>query len=149
MFHTPYGFEILQLADTQEILFLPVGSPHSWRVVHMDGRPLPQNPSPSWYGTSVGHWEGDTLVIETVGFNERFWISREGVPHTAQLRTTERISRPRFEQLRYEITIDDPGAYTKPWSGGWNIPWDAGNEPFDYLCQDNNLDPARMVGPSR
>ena len=147
LFHTPYGFEILQLADTQEIMFLPVGSPHSWRVVHMDGRALPENPAPSWYGMSVGRWEGDTLVIDTVGFNERFWISREGVPHTAQLRTTERISRPRFEQLRYEITIDDPGAYTKPWSGGWNIPWSAGNEPFDYLCQDNNLDPARMVGP--
>ena len=149
LFHTPYGFEILQLADTQEIMFLPVGSPHSWRVVHMDGRPLPENPTPSWYGTSVGRWEGDTLVIETVGFNERFWISREGVPHTAQLRTTERLSRPRFDMLRYEITIDDPGAYTKPWSGGWNIPWGAGTEPFDYLCQDNNLDPARMVGPSR
>jgi hypothetical protein len=66
---------------------------------------------------------------------------------SASLRTTERISRPRFDQRRYEITIDDPGAYTKPWSGGWNIPWDAGNEPFDYLCQDNNLDPVRMVGP--
>jgi hypothetical protein len=147
LFHTPYGFEILQLADTKEIMFLTVGSPHSWRVVHMDGRPLPENPPPSWYGTSVGRWEGDTLVIDTVGFNEKFWISREGVPHTAQLRTTERISRPQFEQLRYEITIDDLGAYTKPWSGGWNIPWDAGNEPFDYLCQDNNLDAARMVGP--
>ncbi len=147
LFHTPYGFEILQLADTQEIMFLPVGAPHSWRVVHMDGRPLPENPPPSWYGTSVGRWDGDTLVIDTVGFNEHFWISREGVPHTAQLRTTERISRPQFDVLRYEITVDDPGAYTKPWSGGWNIPWDAGNEPFDYLCQDNNLDPARMVGP--
>ncbi len=147
LFHTPYGFEILQLTDTKEIIFLPVGSPHSWRVVHMDGRPLPEDPTPSWYGTSVGRWEGDTLVIDTVGFNERFWISREGVPHTSRLRTTERISRPRFDQLRYEITIDDPGAYTKSWSGGWNIPWDAGNEPFDYLCQDNNLDAARMVGP--
>ena len=100
LFHTPYGFEILQLADTKEIMFLPVGSPHSWRVVHMDGRPLPENPPPSWYGTSVGRWEGDTLVIDTVGFNERFWISREGVPHTAQLRTTERISRPRFRNAR-------------------------------------------------
>jgi hypothetical protein len=147
LFHTPYGFEILQLADTKEIMFLSVGSPHSWRVVHMDGRPLPEDPKPSWYGTSVGHWEGDTLVIETVGFNERFWISREGLPHTSQLRTTERLTRPEFETLRYEITIDDAGAYTKPWSGGWNIPWDSGNEPFDYLCQDNNLDAARMVGP--
>ncbi|HJR71122.1 MAG TPA: hypothetical protein VKA43_13855 [Gammaproteobacteria bacterium] len=147
LFHTPYGFEILQLPDTQEIMFLSVGSPHSWRVVHMDGRPLPKNPQPSWYGTSVGHYEGDTLVIETVGFNERFWVSREGVPHTSQLRTIERISRPDFLRLRYEITIDDPGAYTEPWTGGWFIPWDAGNEPFDYLCQENNLDAERMVGP--
>lgn len=147
LFHTPYGFEILQLPDTQEVMFLPVGSPHSWRVVHMDGRALPENPKAQWYGTSVGRYEGDTLVIETVGFNERFWLSREGVPHTSQLRTTERISRPDYDTLRYEITIDDPGAYTKPWSGGWLIPWEAGNEPFDYLCQENNLDAERMVGP--
>jgi hypothetical protein len=147
LFHTPYGFEILQLPDTHEIVFLSVGSPHSWRVVHMDGRAHPENPEPSWYGHSIGRYEGDTLVIDTVGFHEKFWISREGVPHTSQLRTIERISRPDFTTLRYEITIDDPGAYTKPWSGGWFVPWDSGNEPFDYLCQENNLDAERMVGP--
>jgi hypothetical protein len=147
MFHTPYGFEILQLPESQEIIFLSVGAPHSWRVVHMDGRPHPENPRPTWFGHSVGHWEGDTLVIDTVGFNEGFWISREGMPHTAQLHTIERLSRPNFDTLRYEITIDDPGAYTDTWSGGWLIPWIPGNEPFDYLCQENNLDAERMVGP--
>jgi len=145
MFHTPYGFEIVDLGE--EILFISVGAPHSWRVVHMDGRAHPENPKPTWFGHSIGRWEGDTLVIETVGFNDKFWISRGGFPHTTELRTTERISRPDFNRLRYEITIDDPGAYTEPWTGGWFIPWVPGNEPFDYLCQENNLDPQRMVGP--
>src|SRR5690606_17519378 len=96
---------------------------------------------------SIGWYEGDTLVIDTVGFNEKFWLSREGVPHTSRLHTVERISRPDFYTLKYEITIDDPGAYTAPWTGGWYIPWVAENEPFDYLCQENNIDAQRMVGP--
>jgi hypothetical protein len=147
MFHTPYGFEILQLPDSQEIIFLSVGSPHSWRVVHMDGRSHPENPKPTWFGHSIGHWEADTLVIDTVGFNDRFWMTREGMPHTTQLHTIERLSRTSFDTLRYEVTIDDPGAYTETWSGGWYIPWVPGNEPFDYLCQENNLDAEHMVGP--
>lgn len=147
MFHTPYGFEILQLPDSEEVMFVSVGVPHSWRVVHMDGREHPANLKPSFFGDSIGHWEGDTLVVDTVGYNTKFWISRGGFPHTEQLHTIERLSRPDFDTLRYEITIDDPGAYTKPWSGGWYSKWTPGNEPFDYLCQENNLDAARMVGP--
>jgi len=147
MFHTPYGFEIIDRPEQQEILFLSVGVPHSWRIVYMDGRPHPVDPRPMWFGHSVGHWEGDTLVIDTVGFNERFWLTREGIPHTSQLHLVERISRPDFSTLRYEVTIDDPGAYTESWSGGWYIPWVEGNEPFDYVCQENNLDAARMIGP--
>lgn len=144
-FHTPYGFEILDLGD--EIIFVSVGAPHSWRVVHMDGREHPSDPKPAWFGHSIGHWEEDTLVIDTIGYNDKFWMSRGGFPHTEQLHTIEHISRPDFDTLRYEITIDDPGAYTEPWTGGWFIPWVPGNEPFDYLCQENNLDAARMVGP--
>ena len=147
MFHTPYGFEIIERPESQEVIFLSVGAPHSWRIVYMDGRPHPEDPRPTWYGHSVGHWEGDTLVIDTVGFNERFWLTRTGVPHTSQLHLTERISRPSFHRLRYEVTVDDPGAYAEPWTGGWYMPWGDGNEPFDYLCQENNLDAARMVGP--
>ena len=147
MFHTPYGFEIIERPESQEVIFLSVGAPHSWRIVYMDGRPHPEEPRPTWYGHSVGHWEGDTLVIDTVGFNERFWLTRTGVPHTSQLHLTERISRPSFHRLRYEVTVDDPGAYAEPWTGGWYMPWGDGNEPFDYLCQENNLDAARMVGP--
>jgi hypothetical protein len=146
MWHTPYGIEILDLPETHEVIFLAVGAPHSWRIAYTDGREHPKDAKPSWYGHTTGKWEGDTFVMETVGFNERFWLTREGVPHTSQLRLTERLSRPNFQQLRYEATVDDPGAYTAPWSGGWNLRWSEGNEPFDYLCQENNRDPQRMVG---
>ena len=145
--HTPYGIEILDLPDTHEVLVLSVGSPHSWQQIPTDRSEHLKDPKPSWYGDAIGHWEGDTLVVDTVGFNERFWLTREGVPHTSKLHLTERLSRPTFNQLRYEATVDDPGAYTKTWSGGWNLRWSEGNEPFDYLCQENNRDPQRMIGP--
>ncbi|MDT8398807.1 MAG: hypothetical protein RQ899_09350 [Pseudomonadales bacterium] len=147
MFHTPYGFEILQLEDAGEIVFLQVGAPHSWRRVFMDGRAHPEHPEPSWFGHSVGHWEGDTLVIDSVGFNDKFWMSREGVPHTTQLHLIERLTRTNFYTIEYEATVDDPGAYTAPWTGGWYINWVEGNEPFDYLCQENNRDAEHMIGP--
>lgn len=147
MFHTPYGFEIVQLPDSKEIMFLQVGAPHSWRRVFMDGRAHPANPEPTWFGHSVGHWEDDTLVVDTVGYNDKFWMAREGVPHTTQLHLTERFTRTNFYTLVYQVTVDDPGAYTAPWSGGWYINWVEGNEPFDYLCQENNKDPGAMVGP--
>jgi hypothetical protein len=84
-------------------------------------------------------------VVDTVGFNERFWLTREGVPHTSQLHLIEKFSRPNHDQLKYEATVDDPGAYTATWSGGWYLRWSPGNEPFDYLCQENNRDPGRMI----
>ncbi|MES2603761.1 MAG: hypothetical protein V4603_02425 [Pseudomonadota bacterium] len=146
MFHTPYGLEIIDLGE--EVLIANIGSPHSWRQIYMDGRPHPQNYAPGWYGHSVGRWEGDTLVVDTVGFlgDEKFWISRDGFPHTTQLHTIEKFSRPTYGRLRYEITVDDPGAYTAPWTGGWFLYFTPGNEPFDYLCQENNLDPQRLAG---
>ncbi len=144
--HTPYGIEIIDLPETHEVIFLAVGAPHAWRIAYTDGREHPKDLKPSWYGHSTGKWEGDSFVMDTVGFNERFWLTREGVPHTSQLHLTERLSRPNFNTLRYEATIDDPGAYTQTWSGGWNLRWSEGNEPFDYLCQENNRDPGRMVG---
>jgi hypothetical protein len=144
--HTPYGIEIVDLPESKEVIFLHVGAPHSWRVAYLDGRPHPANPGHTWYGHTIGKWEGDTLVLDTVGFNNRFWLTREGVPTTDKLHLIEKLSRPNHDQLRYEATVDDPGAYTATWSGGWNLRWSEGNEPFDYLCQENNRDPARMTG---
>jgi hypothetical protein len=143
----PYGLEILRLPDSQEVMIIATGGAHTWRVVRMYRHSHPADLKPTPLGDSIGHWEGDTLVIDTVGYNERFWMTRLGTPHTHWLHTIERLSRPSFGQLRYELTVDDKGAYTKTWSGGWNLHWVSGNEPFDYLCQENNLDTRRMIGP--
>jgi hypothetical protein len=115
----------------------------------MDGREHPKDLDPSFFGHSVGHWEGDSLVVDSVVFNERFWLTREGMPHTTALHLTERFTRTDYDTLKYEATIDDPGAYTRPWTGGWNIRWQAGEEMYEYVCQDNNRDAKHMYGGER
>ena len=112
------------------------------------GRPHPKREDlvPSYHGHSVGHWEGDTLVIDTVGFNERFWLDRAPVAHTEQLHLIERINRVDFNTMKYEVTIDDPGAYTAPWTTAMGMRWSPGTEVFEYICQENNQSPEGMVG---
>jgi len=78
-------------------------------------------------------------VVDTVGFNEGSWIEAEGFPHTDRLHLIERFSRTNFNTLKYEVTVDDPGAYTKVWNGGFNLRWNGGAELFEYVCQENNL----------
>jgi hypothetical protein len=95
----------------------------------------------SYYGTSVGKWEGDTLVVDSVGFNEKFWMTSGGLPHTEALHLIERFSRPDMETLKYEATVDDPRAYTRRWSGGWTVQWVADEDLQEYFCEEN-ADPA-------
>ena len=77
-------------------------------------------------------------MVDTIGFNEGSWIEAEGFPHTDRMHLIERFTRTNFNTLGYEVTVDDPGAYTQPWSGGFNLRWDFGAEMFEYVCQDNN-----------
>ena len=79
----------------------------------------------------------DTLVVDTNGFNDKFWFTNGGQPHTDLLHLTERLTRTDFNTVKYEVTIDDAGAYTRPWSTGWNLQWIAGEEMPTYFCQDN------------
>src|SRR5688500_7389444 len=104
----------------------------------MDGRSQPKNLLPSSYGHSTGKWEGDTLVVESVGFSENFWIDRTGLPHTEKLHTVERFTRTDFNTIKYEVLIDDPSVYTKPWTGGFDFRWSADTEVFESISQDNN-----------
>ena len=138
MFGTPYPSQFLQQADRIVVIF--EGGAHVWREIHMDGRPLPnrEDLNPTYFGYSVGKWEGDTLVVRTTGFNEKTWLNFNGTMHTDELTTTERISRPNRDTLHYEATIDDPGAYTQPWTVAWDIPWLEGAEMAEYICQENN-----------
>jgi hypothetical protein len=138
MFGTPYPSEFIQ--DRDRIVVIFEGGAHVWREIHMDGRPLPKREdlNPTYFGYSVGRWEGDTLVVETTGFNEKTWLNFNGAMHTDELYTVERITRPNRDTLHYEATIVDPGAYSEPWTVAWDIPWLEGAELAEYICQENN-----------
>jgi hypothetical protein len=135
---TAYGFEIVEMPELKRVFIFDIGGPHSFRIIYMDERSHPKNPEPTYIGHSTGHWDGDALVVDTVGFNEGSWIETEGFPHTDQLHLIERFTRTNFNTLKYEVTVDDPAAYTKPWTGGFNLRWDSGAEMFEYVCQENN-----------
>ena len=145
-FQTPYGIEFVELPELRLMYIFDVGGPHTFRVVYMDGRSHPQNPAPSYYGHSIGWWEGDTLVIDTIGYNESFWLDRMGAPHTERLHTVERVTRTDAALMRYEMTIDDPAVYTAPWKATFDMRWNEGVELFEYICQEANYAHNLMVG---
>jgi len=145
-FITPYGVEFVDMPETRRIYLFDVGGPHTFRTIYMDGRAHPKDLDPSYYGHSVGRWEGESLVVDTVGYNTKFWMDREGTPHTEQLHLVERFTRTDFNSLKYEVTVDDPGAYTDVWTGGFIMRWSPGTEMWEYICQDNNRSPQGMVG---
>ena len=137
---TPYPMEIVQLPEQKRILMIFEGATHIWREIYMDGRPHPQGDglNPTYLGHSVGRWEGGTLVVDIVGFNEQTWIDYYGHPHTDMLHVVEKYSRPNKNVLHYEATFEDPGAYTKPFTVRWNINWNPTGELAEYICQENN-----------
>jgi hypothetical protein len=145
---TPYGVEIVELADQRRIYIFDIGGPHTWRTIYMDGRTHPAHLAPTAYGHSIGWWDGDTLLVDTVGYNEDFWLDRGGTPHTKDLHTLERFTRTDANTMRYELTIDDPATYTRPWSGTFNLRWEPGTELFEYVCQEQNYAGELMVGAS-
>jgi hypothetical protein len=145
-FLTPYGAEILEVPEIQRVFIFDIGGPHTFRTIYTDGRSHPKDLQPTYYGHSIGWWEGDTLVVDTVGYNEGFWIDRGAAPHTDQLHTVEKFTRTDKASIRYDVTIDDPGAYTKPWGGTMNLRLEAGTELFEYVCQQQNFAHELMVG---
>jgi len=145
-FGTAYGVELLNVPGTGRVYLFLTGGPHTFRVIYLDGRSHPTNPEPGYFGHSIGWWDGDTLVIDTVGFNEAAWMERFGMPHTDRLHTIERVTRTDFNTLKYEITVDDPGAYTRAWTSGYTKQWNPRSDHFEYVCQENNYGPQMMVG---
>ena len=139
----PYPYRILQTAT--HMFFLFEGNIHSYRQIFLDGRKHPADPDPTWYGHSIGTFEGDTLVIDTIGFNDRFWFDFAGHPHTERLHAIERIRRPDFKTLEYEVTIDDPGAYTRPFTLYGRHTYAENTELMEYICNENNQDVEHIV----
>jgi hypothetical protein len=145
-FMSPYGLEIVHIPELQRVFVFNVSNANSFRVIYLDGRGHPPAQTPDYFGHSIGRWDGDTLVVDTVGFSEQFWMNRDGLPHTSQLHLVERLTRVDFDNLNYEVTVDDPGAYTAPWTSGFTLGFTRGAELFEYQCQENNLSPESMVG---
>jgi hypothetical protein len=146
MYATSFPFQIYQTPN--RIVFVFEGGAHMWRVVYMDGRKHtpPDKLNPTYLGEAIGHWEGDTLVVDVTGFNDRSWLDAAGHAHTEQLHVVERFTRVNQLILHYQATIEDPGAYSKPWSASWNILFHPGLEPLEYICQENNADLKHLVG---
>jgi Family of unknown function (DUF6152) len=148
LFQVAHGVQFLEQPERRRIFVMSGGGNRNWRLINLDGRALPQSEdvTPTYFGYSSGHWDGDTLVVESDAFVERFWFSNGGLPHTEALRLTERFSRPDFNTLKYEVRVDDPGTYTRPWSSTWTLRWVAEQDIQEYFCQDNSKDEPHMVG---
>jgi hypothetical protein len=140
---TPYPFRIVQTPTLTVIVY--EGGAHVWRQIFTDGRPHSSDPNPSWLGESIGRWEGDTFVVDTVGLNGKTWIDESGLPTTESLHVIERFHRTDLGHMDIEHTVDDPGAYTKPWKFTTH-PTMLKGELIEYICQENNKDVEHLVG---
>ncbi len=117
----------------------------SYRQIFTDGRPLPEDPQPSWNGYSSGKWDGDTLVVETIGFRDDLWLDMKGNPMTSAARVTERFRRPNYGRLEIEVTVNDPKAYTKPWTVALKQVIKLDTELVDEICLENEKSVQHMT----
>jgi hypothetical protein len=136
----------LKLVQTPDLVVLLHESRTIYRQIFTDGRPLPKDPQPTWMGYSVGKWDKDTLVVETIKQNGKTWLDMRGLPGTEALRVTERFSRPTIGHMDIDVTIDDPQAYTKPWNVklAWRLVPDT--DLIESICEENSKDVPHMVG---
>jgi hypothetical protein len=142
----PYPYKIYQLPGVTLILYEGFTT---FRQIFTDGRALPEDPQPSWMGYSVGRWDGDTFVVETIGINESTWMDNAGRPHSDALRTIERYRRTTFGSMDVSITFDDPKAYTKPWTVNQGTArLLLGQDLLEYVCTENNKDVDHLFGNS-
>jgi hypothetical protein len=142
----PYPWRIVQTPT--HVFFLFEGNIHSYRQIFLNRSTHPADPDPTWYGDSIGKWDGDTLVVDSVGFNDKFWFDFAGHPHTEQLHIVERYHRPDMGHLDFDTTIDDPGAYTRPFTMHGHSKLQK-TELMEYICNENNQDVSHIVGKDR
>jgi len=141
-YQSDLGIKILEDKAGQRVFVMMGSGNHNFRIIYLDGRSQAgqvsgDDDNPLYFGRSVGQWEGDTLVVNTTGFNEDFWFSNGGLPHTSMLTLHEKFSRPDLDTLHYEVTVEDPGAYTRNWTASWDMSWVSGKELPVHFCQDN------------
>jgi hypothetical protein len=131
-----YPLKIVQQAELVVILY-ELGQ---FRQIFLDGRALPKDPNPTWMGYSIGRWEEGALVVDSAGFNGKMWLDMMGRPATEALHLTERFRRPDFGHLEVTLTIDDPTAYTKPWSATQTLRLFPDTDLLEYVCNENEKD---------
>ena len=134
-------FKMIQ-APREIVTLTEIGSPP--RQIFTDGRGLPKDPDPSWMGNSVGKWEGDTLVVETNGLNDRGWLDGSGHPRSEQMHVTERYRRRDFGHMDLEMTFDDPKYYTRPFTFKTGLRLIPDSDVLEYVCAENEMDRVHM-----
>ncbi len=137
-----------KIVQTGDLIMVAHEAFSLWRQIFLDGRTLGGAFNPTWLGYSTGHWEGDTLVVDTRGFNGRAWLDQVGKPSTDKLHVIERYTRRDYGHMDLEITIDDPGAYTKPWTVKQDVHLLSGTELLEFICNENNKDVGHLSGGS-
>jgi hypothetical protein len=135
-----------KMVQTNDDLVIMYEANYGLRQIFTDGRPLPANdPQPWWFGYSVGHWDGDTLVVETTGLRDDGWLDVNGSPFTTAAKVTERFRRINYGRLEIDITVDDPRAYTRPWTVRVNQRLAAGDQLIEFICNENERSSAHYA----
>jgi hypothetical protein len=139
------GAEMMKIIQTPALIII-LNPDLTYRQIFLDGRALETAPSPSWMGYSVGHWDGDTLVVDSSGFVDNNWLDNSGHPGTEAMKLTERFHRRDYGHIDLNMTIDDPKAYTKPWTVNLEFTATPDSELIEYVCDENEKDLKHLVG---
>jgi len=139
--YRPLPLEFVQLPDRVIILY---EIHHAFRIIPTDGTPHPDDAEPSYLGDSIGHWEGDTLVVDVTSFNDKTWLAGVGTIHSEQLHVTERYTRDTYDTIRYQVTMEDPVVFNKPWHMEESFRLRPNERIREYECIENNEDIARF-----
>src|SRR5229473_8075947 len=132
------GIMPFQIVQTPAVFTILFENQHTFRIIHTDGRGHPKDMDPTWFGDSIGKWDGDALVVDTVGFNDKAWFDDAAHPHTEKLHVTERYRRVDFGHMDFDVTIDDPGAYTRPFTLYGHSHLLEHTEIMEYVCLENH-----------
>ena len=135
----------LKIVQTPRLVTVLYEVPNNFRQIFMDGRSLPKDPSPTWQGYSVGRWDGDALIVETIGFNDGSFVGRPSTPHTEALHITERYRRRDFGHIDLRMTVDDPRAFTRTWTIDTELVFQPDTELLEYVCTENEKDRQHIV----
>jgi hypothetical protein len=141
----PFAFLVSEpdkIVQTPGLIVMMFESADAHRQIYTDGRPLPKDPEPAWLGYSVGKWEGDTLVVETTGFNDKTWLDAMGHPRSESMRVVERYRRRDFGHMDVQATFDDPKMYTKPFTIKFTKRLLADSDILEFYCAENEKDRA-------